>query len=77
MTQAKSEGPFSEKAAKTPAKPCPVCGKPALFTTRPFCSKRCASIDLHRWLGGIYAIPAEAAATQEADPETGGQERQG
>ena len=25
---------------------------------RPFCSKRCADIDLHRWLGGNYAIPA-------------------
>jgi len=26
---------------------------------RPFCSKRCADLDLHRWLGGRYAIPAE------------------
>jgi endogenous inhibitor of DNA gyrase (YacG/DUF329 family) len=26
---------------------------------RPFCSKRCADIDLHRWLGGVYAIPGK------------------
>ncbi|HEX4767141.1 MAG TPA: DNA gyrase inhibitor YacG [Lichenihabitans sp.] len=34
-----------------------MCGKPALAATRPFCSKRCADVDLHRWLGGTYAIP--------------------
>jgi len=37
---------------------CPTCGKPASSTDRPFCSKRCADIDLHRWLSGAYAIPA-------------------
>ncbi len=36
---------------------CPICGKPAAAETRPFCSKRCADLDLHRWLGGAYAIP--------------------
>ena len=35
---------------------------------RPFCSKRCADVDLHRWLGGIYAIPAvEADEEPQAD----------
>jgi endogenous inhibitor of DNA gyrase (YacG/DUF329 family) len=35
---------------------------------RPFCSKRCADVDLHRWLGGVYAIPAiEAAEDSKAD----------
>jgi endogenous inhibitor of DNA gyrase (YacG/DUF329 family) len=24
---------------------------------RPFCSRRCANIDLNRWLSGVYAIP--------------------
>ena len=37
---------------------CPICGKPAVQTYRPFCSKRCADVDLNRWLGGGYAIPA-------------------
>ena len=36
---------------------CPICGKPAEQASRPFCSKRCADIDLHRWLSGGYAIP--------------------
>ena len=25
----------------------------------PFCSARCKQIDLGRWLGGAYRIPAE------------------
>jgi len=37
---------------------CPVCGKPTDPDRRPFCSKRCADIDLQRWLSGRYAIPA-------------------
>ena len=44
------------------AKPCPTCGAPAMHETRPFCSKRCADIDLGRWLQGAYAIPAVDAA---------------
>ena len=39
--------------------PCPICGKPAEPAYRPFCSGRCADVDLHRWLKGSYAIPAE------------------
>ncbi len=31
---------------------CPVCGKPAAEATRPFCGKRCADVDLGRWLTG-------------------------
>ncbi|MHC8510145.1 MAG: DNA gyrase inhibitor YacG [Rhodospirillales bacterium] len=36
---------------------CPVCAKSALLAFKPFCSKRCADVDLGRWLGGSYAIP--------------------
>jgi uncharacterized protein len=38
-------------------KPCPICGKPAVEQSRPFCSRRCADIDLHRWFSGAYAVP--------------------
>jgi hypothetical protein len=38
-------------------KACPICGKPADDVLRPFCSRRCADVDLHRWLSGIYAVP--------------------
>jgi uncharacterized protein len=36
---------------------CPECAKPTLDKYRPFCSKRCADLDLGRWLNGSYAIP--------------------
>ena len=39
---------------------CPICQKTADAKYRPFCSRRCADIDLARWLNGSYAIPAEA-----------------
>jgi len=39
-------------------RPCPICARPATTAYRPFCSKRCADVDLARWLGGRYAIPA-------------------
>jgi endogenous inhibitor of DNA gyrase (YacG/DUF329 family) len=42
----------------TPTKPCPICGKPSDPRTRPFCSRRCADVDLHRWFSGRYAVPA-------------------
>ena len=38
--------------------PCPICEKPAADAYRPFCSRRCADIDLGRWMTGSYAIPA-------------------
>ena len=41
-----------------PVKSCPICGKAAEQQFRPFCSKRCADVDLHRWLAGVYAMPA-------------------
>ena len=50
-----------------PHRPCPICGKPADERWRPFCSKRCADVDLGRWLGGRYAIPGEPS---EAPPRS-------
>ena len=38
---------------------CPICGKDTADRFRPFCSKRCADIDLGRWLNGTYFVPAE------------------
>jgi uncharacterized protein len=36
---------------------CPICGKPVGAQFRPFCSRRCADVDLNRWLSGVYAVP--------------------
>ncbi|WP_305970896.1 MULTISPECIES: DNA gyrase inhibitor YacG [unclassified Mameliella] len=38
---------------------CPICSKTTDPEYRPFCSKRCADVDLAKWLGGGYAIPSE------------------
>jgi hypothetical protein len=52
-------------------KPCPICGKPADAKLMPFCSPRCADVDLNRWFTGAYAIPAggdDDAEEAEAAP---------
>jgi endogenous inhibitor of DNA gyrase (YacG/DUF329 family) len=52
--------PAPGKAAARQAAPrCAVCGKPQDKVHRPFCSKRCAEVDLGRWLKGQYAVPGE------------------
>jgi uncharacterized protein len=40
---------------------CAICGKPQAEKFKPFCSKRCADVDLSRWLKGVYTVPAEEA----------------
>ena len=50
-------------------KRCPICAKPAVEKFRPFCSPRCADVDLNRWLKGVYAIPA-AEVDEEEEAET-------
>lgn len=45
---------------------CPICGKPGVPAYRPFCSLRCADVDLGRWLNGSYAIPV---VDEEPDEE--------
>jgi uncharacterized protein len=53
-----------------PIKRCPTCGKPEVHRFRPFCSKRCADVDLHRWFKGAYAVPvAEEDGGETGDPE--------
>ena len=50
----------------TEDKSCPICGKPAAATKhRPFCSPRCADVDLHRWLEGVYRVET---AERPGDP---------
>lgn len=45
-------------ARKQPVRSCPICGKPADTVHMPFCSRRCADLDLGLWLKGAYRIPA-------------------
>ena len=50
------------------SEPCPVCGKPAALKLRPFCSARCADIDLGRWFTGQYRVPDPPADQDESPP---------
>jgi len=50
---------------------CPICGQPPMEKFKPFCSARCADVDLHRWLGGVYRVE-----TDDRDGETQGDAQQ-
>jgi uncharacterized protein len=55
---------------------CPICSRPSEQKFNPFCSKRCADVDLSRWLKGSYAIPGRPAEDEgEATPEKPGQKQ--
>lgn len=47
---------------------CPICRKPSVAAYRPFCSRRCADVDLARWLGDGYRIPGDPAEREDAPP---------
>ena len=61
-----SDGGDSERYEPPRQQRCSICGKPAVERYRPFCSKRCADVDLARWLGGNYVIPG---GNQDADED--------
>jgi len=48
---------------------CPICSRAATVEYRPFCSRRCADVDLGRWLSGAYAIPTSGADDDEDGDE--------
>ncbi len=47
---------------------CPVCRKPADAAYRPFCSRRCADVDLARWLREDYVVPGRDGEAAEIPP---------
>ena len=65
----------------TSPRACAICAKPAVARYHPFCSARCADVDLNRWLSGVYAVPAEDqgeaedGGPQSLDGETDGPRR--
>ena len=74
-----SSDPVNENDPGPPAA-CPICGKPAVRAYRPFCSKRCADVDLQRWFTGRYAIPVaedEDGPDQPSEEDGAGQGRPG
>lgn len=57
----------NDNSQATAARVCAICGRPRVEKYTPFCSSRCADVDLYRWLNGTYAIPA----SEEPDEESG------
>lgn len=49
------------KVVRVTGKRCPMCGRPAIAQHRPFCSGRCADLDLGRWLKGDYRVAGDEA----------------
>jgi len=49
---------------------CPVCKRRTDPDYLPFCSRRCADVDLGRWLTGTYAIPTEEGPEDDPAPQT-------
>jgi len=58
---------MNEIERKTTAARCPISGKPTEQAFRPFCSKRCADIDLNRWLSGVYAVPVKEDEDEDGE----------
>jgi uncharacterized protein len=48
---------------------CPICGAPAAAEFRPFCTKRCADVDLNRWLSGVYRVPVKDEDDEDGAPK--------
>lgn len=44
---------------------CPICSKESDPKYRPFCSRRCADVDLGRWLSESYRVPATEDAPDD------------
>jgi hypothetical protein len=51
------------------ARSCPVCSKPTARDFRPFCSRRCADVDLSRWLSDVYVIEGPPLATERGEED--------
>ncbi len=59
-----------EPVAFKPRRPCPICKKLSHVKFHPFCSNRCAQVDLGRWLNGSYAVPV---VEDDDRPDDGGE----
>jgi uncharacterized protein len=64
-----SDHESSTSSGSAQKRPCAICGKPVVEAYKPFCSKRCADVDLNRWLSGNYVIPGEPVDLSQIDME--------
>ena len=69
-----------EKSSPANTGKCPICQRATDVHYRPFCSRRCADVDLSRWLSGGYAIPVREDDDEDGErspPESGGKDEPG
>jgi uncharacterized protein len=66
---ADDKSPARRLGVNKSARTCPICSKPRSERYAPFCSKRCADVDLHRWLKGGYVIPGSSGEPEASDEE--------
>ena len=69
MAERQSQRAEAIAAAAAKRKTCAICGKPRDPRYDPFCSKRCADVDLHHWLSGAYVVPGAPATEPESEDE--------
>ncbi len=56
----------ADKNTSSKSASCPICSATSVMPHSPFCSRRCAQVDLGKWLMGDYAISA-SEATDDSD----------
>lgn len=64
--------PHTARVVALKPRKCAMCDNPAVHRFRPFCSRRCASLDLGNWLGENYRVPADEPAHKAADESVNG-----
>jgi uncharacterized protein len=66
----------TKDASAVRSRRCPICGKPAVAEFKAFCSRRCADVDLNRWLSGVYVVPGkpEEVEDESSAPRKDGEE---
>lgn len=47
---------MSQQPPTAKVRRCPICKSEAAAAYKPFCSKRCADIDLGKWLTDAYVV---------------------
>lgn len=68
MAERRGKGTGREAGEGARARPaCPICGRPQTAEMRPFCSRRCADVDLGNWVSGRYAVPGEPVDPEDLD----------
>jgi endogenous inhibitor of DNA gyrase (YacG/DUF329 family) len=67
MSRAKKGRDEAGGSAQATGGKCPICGKPTVHAVRPFCSARCADIDLGRWVSGAYVIRGAEDGDEDGD----------